>query len=137
MQFVTDINEIFKLLSQSCGETVYKTVGTDEEGNDVAVPVFTLGLGFYDTVEGCTLSHCDRDTCDAVRMVFSRFTEEEKRKLSFSPKEGEFTDRANFWSDRLKPALTRKQHHIAMRAILHWYIHIKSMRVMQEGGTTV
>lgn len=43
MEYVTDLNEIFRLLSKCNGEPVYTTIGTDEEGNDVAVPMFTIG----------------------------------------------------------------------------------------------
>lgn len=130
MNHITDNNEIFKLLSQSCGEPVYKTIGIDREGVDVVVPVFSLGYNFCDTVEGCTLTHCEQGIQEAARNVFKGFTNEEKRKLSFSPREGEFVKRAHFWAERLRPALSRKQYHIAMYSILHWYVHIKTMEVI-------
>lgn len=45
MQCITDINEIMRILERTSGEPVYKSIGTDEEGNEVAVPVFTIGEG--------------------------------------------------------------------------------------------
>ena len=42
MKYVTDLNEIFRLLRQSCGDPVYQDIGKDEEGYNVAVPVFTI-----------------------------------------------------------------------------------------------
>lgn len=43
MKYVTDLNEIFRILSQCCGDPKYTTIGTDENGNQVAVPMFTIG----------------------------------------------------------------------------------------------
>ena len=43
MEYVTDLNETFRILSKCIGEPVYTTIGTDEEGNDVAVPMFKIG----------------------------------------------------------------------------------------------
>ena len=43
MKYVTDLNEIFRILSQCCGEPKYTTIGTDENGNLVTVPMFTVG----------------------------------------------------------------------------------------------
>ncbi len=43
MEYITDLDEIFRLLSKCCGEPVYKTIAIDEEGNEVAVPMFSIG----------------------------------------------------------------------------------------------
>lgn len=43
MRKIIDINEIFKILDGCCAVPVYKTIGVDEEGNQIAVPVYTVG----------------------------------------------------------------------------------------------
>lgn len=43
MKCITDIKEIFKILDQTCGAPVYKSVAKDENGCDVAVPVYMIG----------------------------------------------------------------------------------------------
>jgi len=43
MRFIKDLDETFRLLAQCCGGSVYMSVGTDEEGVEIAVPMFTLG----------------------------------------------------------------------------------------------
>lgn len=43
MEYITDLGEIFRLLSQCCGEPDYKSIAIDEEGNEVAVPMFSIG----------------------------------------------------------------------------------------------
>lgn len=43
MEYVTDLNETFRILSKCIGDPVYTTIDTDEEGNDVAVPMFKIG----------------------------------------------------------------------------------------------
>lgn len=42
MIYITDIDEILKSLSECSGEPVYKSIGVDEEGVEVAVPVFQI-----------------------------------------------------------------------------------------------
>lgn len=43
MKFIKDLDETFRLFAQCCGEPVYTSVGTDEEGIEIAVPMFTVG----------------------------------------------------------------------------------------------
>lgn len=43
MQYVTDLNEIFKILSECCGKPVYTDIGADENGNRICVPMFAIG----------------------------------------------------------------------------------------------
>lgn len=42
MEYITDINEVMKILSASCKGPVYKSIGTDENGDEIAVPVFAI-----------------------------------------------------------------------------------------------
>ena len=95
----------------------------------VVIPVMgSVGLGFYDTVEGCTLSNCGNDIDAIARNAFRGLSNEEKYKLSGVPKDGEFIERANFWRELLRPVMTPRQYGVAITAILHWYIHIKHLR---------
>ncbi len=45
MKFVTDLDEVFRILNECCGEPVYKAIGKDEDGNIIAVPCYQLGEG--------------------------------------------------------------------------------------------
>lgn len=90
------------------------------------LPIIRSG-GFYNTVEGCTLSNCGEEIASRAQNAFDRLPEESKRLLQFSPKRGEFIDRAELWAFILRAELTPNQYHIAMSNILDWYIHIKRM----------
>lgn len=85
--------------------------------------------GFYNTVEGCTLSWLDKRIVDKSQRAFNELPENVKNLLYFSPKDGEFTDRANFWRYLLEPVLTADELRVAMIHILRWYIHIKHMNM--------
>lgn len=94
-----------------------------------AQPVKSLPLircgGLYSTVEGCVLSNCDKEIDYAAGKMFGNLPYEEQHQMMFSPKNGEFIERANYWRELLRPALSPKQLNKAMREIVHWYIHIK------------
>lgn len=85
------------------------------------------GRSFYNTVEGAVLSHCEKGIFKAAYKAFSQLDDEKKHQLCFSPREGEFIDRANSWKESLSPAMTEKQLRKAMIRIIHWYIHIKHL----------
>ena len=87
------------------------------------IPLIVVGLHFYDTVEGCTLSHY-KAIDDIAKKEFDKFPEVIKRKLTSAPEAGEFIDRVILWKETLRPVLTDKQYHTAMKAIISWYIHI-------------
>lgn len=40
IQYVTDLNEVFKILNECCGEPIYTGVGTDEKGCEIALPCY-------------------------------------------------------------------------------------------------
>lgn len=106
-----------------------RKAGIEMEVQEVEVkkiPVISAP-GFYDTVEGCVFANCADNIHETTKNVFKAFTNEEKRQLAFSPEDGEFIDRVNFWKDALKPALPTRQYNIAMQSLLHWYIHIKNL----------
>ncbi len=89
------------------------------------LPVFNAGAGILDTVEGCTLWNHNNEVFKEIRGAFNTLPAEEKRRLAFSPKDGEFTERAYFWKALISSALPPEQTRKAMISILHWYIHIK------------
>lgn len=91
------------------------------------IPVIDT-IGFYDTVEGCTLSHCAKDIVDIARKAFKELPHEDKYRLAFVPKDGEFTERAAFWKSLLAPVMTKQQVNKAMFRIIRWYVHIKKMQ---------
>lgn len=95
---------------------------------NIQIPTFSMGCGFYDTVEGCTLSHCGQKIADSLDDAFMGLPFEERRRMTSVPEDGEFIERARFWSELMAPVLTPKQHHIAMMQILGWYVHIKHLR---------
>lgn len=99
----------------------------------IQVP-FVVSGGFYNTVEGCTLSKLDKEIVSKAEDAFDGIPNEEKHKLQFSPKDGEFIQRAGLWRDILKPVMTEKQCHIAMKCIIEWYIHIKQMQLGNGGA---
>lgn len=92
-----------------------------------ALPVFTAGPGILDTVEGCTLWNCNKDVFDEIQDTFNILSVEEKRRLAFSPKNGEFIERASFWRALIASVLSPEQTRKAMLSILQWYIHIKQL----------
>lgn len=90
----------------------------------VQIPVIQSG-GFYSTVEGCALSHCEKEVVNAAQRAFSRLPDSEKHRLTFSPKAGEFAERAAFWKDMLKSDMTEQQYRKAILTLIRQYIRIK------------
>lgn len=82
-------------------------------------------VGFYNTVEGCTLSHCEKEIVDIAQKAFNELPYEERHRLMFAPENGEFVERAIFWRTLLEPVMSKQQTGKAMQQIVHWYIHIK------------
>lgn len=85
-------------------------------------------VSFYDTVEGCVIWNLTPDICKAAAGAFRALPYEAKHRLTFSLKNGEYCDRARFWSAVLRPVLSQDQHSAAMIAILRRYRDIKAMR---------
>ena len=98
----------------------------------VQIPLIYVGIGFYDTIEGCVLANCSADISYEARMAYDILPYETKRLLVTTPGDGEFMARVNCWKRLLTPVMTPKQCQIAITAILHWYIHIKRMRLGLE-----
>ncbi len=126
MHIVTDIKAAVKIFSE-----IRKA---RKEGAEVKVrqcrqlPFVRCG-GFYNTVEGLTLSYLDKKIVDSSQEAFNGLPEDVKDLLYFSPKDGEFADRANFWRYLLELVLTAEELRTAMICILRWYIHIKHMHL--------
>ena len=110
--------------------------GCNVEIRNVAeLPFINCGPGFLNTVEGCKLVNGDSSVYENVKQVFDGLSYELKNKLIFSPKDGEFIARAQFWKSVLKPVMDPKKYSLAIYLILHWYIHIKQMR-MEDGDAS-
>lgn len=88
--------------------------------------------GFYNTVEGLTLAGLDKKIVNSSQGAFNGLSEDVKNLMYFSPKDGEFVDRANFWRYLLEPVLTAEELRTAMICILRWYIHIKHMHLEMD-----
>lgn len=43
MHYITDINEVFRLLSKSGCKQIYKDIGVNGDGVRIAVPLFSIG----------------------------------------------------------------------------------------------
>lgn len=105
-----------------------------KEGAEVKVrkvrslPVFSVGLGILDTVEGCTLWNRNKEVFGEIQGAFDALPEEERKKQTSAPKDGEFVERAYFWKTLISSALPPEQTRKAMISILEWYIHIKRRR---------
>ncbi len=93
-------------------------------------PILTT-CGILSTVEGCTLMNGNREIFYIVQKVFNELPYEERHRLTFTPKNGEFNARVQFWQKLLRPAMSAKQYHEAMQTIIRWYIHIKRNRLGQ------
>ena len=93
------------------------------------LPFVKSGPGFYDTPEGCNLNHCGRRIDKAAREAFAALPYEEKRRMCFTPKAGEYVERVDFWRHMLEPVLTAKELRAAMMRLLHLYIHCKRLEM--------
>lgn len=86
-------------------------------------------VSFYDTVEGCVIWNLPPDIYEPAARAFRELPYEVKHRMAFSPKNGEFCERAKLWKEEvLQPVLSQKQSSTAMIAILRWYRHIKAMQ---------
>lgn len=53
--------------------------------------------------------------------VFATFDKETQRQLTFTPEDGEWSERAKFWKRELRPKLTTEMYHEAMMKLCGWY----------------
>lgn len=104
---------------------------TERENTMVEIPVLRGG-GFLDTVEGCTLANCENEIFEIAASVFGALPYETQHRLMFTPENGEFIKRANFWKELFSPVMTGRQCRKAMIRIIHWYIHIKHLNIWAD-----
>lgn len=88
------------------------------------IPAIHTGCWTF-TMEACLL---EGELRKAVSRVFAAFPEAIQRALTFSPKSGEWTDRAKLWQTVLKLALSPKQYHAAMQKFLAHYARVVRKR---------
>ena len=92
----------------------------------------TPKVGFLNTVEGCILINCGREIFFPARNAFRMFPYETQKKFLYSPQNGEFLERAQFWKTTLHLVLPDKEYREAMIAILRWYRHIKQIEKQEN-----
>lgn len=92
-------------------------------------PCIVTEYCFLDTVEGTVLFNCGREIYKKVQEFFKALPHETKKSLAISFSDGHYIDRANFWRQAFKQVLTEKEYRIAVRRILHWYIHCKQLKM--------
>jgi len=103
------------------------------QGKEVKqIPVYILKPAYYNTVEGCYLSNCGQKVNAAGRSAFKSMPYEQQRAMEFSPKDGEYVERAKLWLEALRQTTAaRKEQHAAMVGILSGYRQIKHMHENQ------
>lgn len=99
------------------------------DDNIRACPCIVTEYCFVDTVEGTVLFNCGRDIYKKSQELFKTLPYETKKSLVLSFGDGHYIGRANFWRQALKQVLTEKEYQIAVRRILHWYIHCKQLKM--------
>ena len=67
-----------------------------------------------DTVEGTVMFNCGKDIYAKANEFFKTLPYEVKKSLSFSLKDGNYIDRADFWRQALESVLTEREYHIAV-----------------------
>ncbi len=100
-----------------------------QNGNRVAlreIPDITSSIGFLYSAEGCAL-YGNKEVYYPVKKVFDQFDPEMKRKLTFTPEQGEFCARVRLWQAALKPSVSRAVYMEAMRMIYGCYRRIKQL----------
>lgn len=94
------------------------------------VPCFILAPAYLNTMEGCLTWELGRDADQAVKMVFNALPHETQRRLEYTPEApGEWVDRARFWQQELKPALSPKTYHAVMALFCNWYARCRRRRL--------
>ena len=87
------------------------------------LPCYEVNAGFLGTVEGgCLFAASRNDVYPTVKAVFDTMPPATRHILLFSPKTGEWVERAQFWREALRQALPDQQYYVAMSIILKWYI---------------
>ena len=89
-----------------------------------SVPVIRCSY-WGSTMEGCLFYE---KKWKPLRDVFDSFPQETQHALTFTPKDGEWADRARFWQYQLRTAMEPKLYQEAMGILLRWYIHCVRMR---------
>lgn len=93
------------------------------------IPVISFGYWGW-TPEWCLKYPGTRDN---VRAVFHSFSEDVQHKLTFSPDDGEFVERARLWQKALRPVLSPKQYSDTILVILDWLVQVRRFRLGLRG----
>ena len=93
------------------------------------IPVVSFGYWGW-TPEWCLKYPGTRDN---VRAVFHSFSEDVQHKLTFSPDDGEFVERARLWQEALRPVLSPKQYSDTILVILDWLVQVRRFHLGLRG----
>ena len=86
------------------------------------LPVINMSCGLLNTIEGGVLYNHSRDVYNAVKTAFKSCSYEFRHLMMFSPKPGEWVERAKQWRLLMECAeLSDKEISYAMGKILRWH----------------
>ena len=107
---------------------IYKAMEQGEKVETVkTVPMFSIGCGFLDTVEGCYIHNRSHSCYIATDKAFNTLSREIKGTLSNTPESGEMKQRVELWKEVLKP-MQGKEYHKAIGFICADYRRIKALK---------
>lgn len=86
------------------------------------VPVIRCSC-WLNSVEAGIFFDAPAEIYRTVKQAFAALDKTTQHALTFSPKPGEYAQRAKFWKGQLKPALTPVQYMTAMQALFDWFKH--------------
>jgi hypothetical protein len=88
----------------------------------IARPLLQVSAGLLDTVEGQNLrNRLDWEQYRVISEKYQAIDEPTRRAMAFSPKPGDYVDRAEWWIGFLHSALSPKEAAAAVVEILRWY----------------
>ena len=82
-------------------------------------------IGPLGSMEGIILSNFHGTIGRATETAWAEMSHEERYRFAFTPKPGEYLERAKLLKARLAPHLTQTELYTAMNAILHKYRQCK------------
>ena len=91
---------------------------------EAAAPVPVVRCSYWlNSVEAGIFFDAQAEIYRTVKQVFCALDESTQHALTFSPRPGEYAQRAKFWKEQLKSALTPVQYMTAMQALFDWFKH--------------
>lgn len=91
-------------------------------------PIYQMGYSLLDSIEGITLHNNLYGCYKLVKVEYKNQPEWVRYEMSYTPSDGEWLSRAEWWRVFLYEVLPPKQAASAMCAILRWYRHVIGRR---------